>query len=157
MTVVRETKFKKRERVILTNPPLKHFFLEKGNFSTKKIFRKHPILAGFHRGIDGALIGAIFCASLMSALALHSQYLWTRSFARLEMTRDLNQRLEESITNLERYFIASTTLSESMVVTKAQDLLYIESPVKAKAPTNYMSRSLTKMSGILSHPIKQGY
>ena len=67
--------------------------------------RKHPLLAGFHRSIDGALAGVILCAALMSALALHSQYLWTLSFSKLEMTRDLNQRLEESIANLEKHFL----------------------------------------------------
>ncbi len=157
MIVAGETSSDKRERQTVGNRLPRSLPLGKRNFSAKKIFRTHPILAGFHRGIDGALIGAIFCAALMSALALHSQYLWTRSFARLEMTRNLNQRLEESITNLERYLLASTTFSRPMVVTKATDLLYIDSPSKRKASVNFMSNIFRQLNGLSSHPIKQGY
>ena len=68
----------------------------KGPFSPNKISRRYPILAAFHRGIDGGLAGVLLCTALMSALALHSQYLWTTSFSRLENTRELTHKLEES-------------------------------------------------------------
>ena len=131
-------------------------FFKNGGYS-KKIFRKHPFLAGLHRGIDGALLGVIFCAALMSALALHSQYLWSLSFSRLEATRALNQRLEESITNLESYFLASTSIPQSMVPTKSSDLLSIDS-VKAK---NFSSKEIeinfSSLYSLLHSPITHGY
>ncbi len=117
-------------RQLKLKKPIGTFPLFTRSFTVKRIARKHPILAGFHRGIDGGLFGVIFCAALMSALALHSQYLWTRSFSRLETTRDLTHRLEESIANLERYLLLSVTMPKIMVETKSTDLLYIDSPRK---------------------------
>ncbi len=132
------------------------FFIKDG-FSNKRVFRKHPVLAGFHRGIDGALAGVIFCAALMSALALHSQYLWTLSFSRLEATRDLNQKLEESITNLESYFLASTSISKSMVATKAADLLYLDALDIKKHPLKESKINFNFVSNLFQYPITHGY
>ncbi len=127
------------------------------SFKVKRISRKYPILAGLHRGIDGGLIGVIFCAALMSSVALHSQYLWTRSFSRLEITRDLNHRLEESIASLERYLLASVIMPKIMVQTKSTDLIYIDSPAKMshKKLKGSSSNSFPKRYNQL--PISHGY
>ncbi len=157
MTVVRKGWFEKREKTTSPKRVSKIHFIDKRSFSTKKIFRNHPLLAGIHRGIDGALVGVIFCTALMSALALHSQYLWTRSFGRLERTRDLNERIEESITNLERYFLASPAFSEPMVPTKATDLLYLDAPVPEKTSFNFFPKLFEQLGVLTSRPAKQGY
>ena len=128
----------------------------KGSFSANKISRRYPILAGLHRGIDGGLVGVLICTALMSALALHSQYLWTMSFSRLENTRELTHRLEESIANLERYLLNSITLPKIMVKTKSADLIYIDAPRKdSRFNANVInSDSHNRFS---RHPITQGY
>ena len=145
------------ERSKSNNRSLNSEAFKQTGFSTKKIFRKHPFLAGMHRGVDGALIGAIFCAALMSALALHSQYLWSLSFSRLEATRRLNQRLEESITSLEQHFLASTSIPKSMVPTKAADLLYIDSLDRNKLSSNEIGINFSSLYSLFYHPITHGY
>ncbi len=127
------------------------------SFTVKRISRKYPILAGLHRGIDGGLIGVIFCAALMSFVALHSQYLWTRSFSRLEITRDLTHRLEESIAGLERYLLASVMMPKVMVQATSSDLLYIDSPRKMsdkKLNDSFRKRSHKRYN---EFPITRGY
>ncbi|KGG12874.1 hypothetical protein EV05_0546 [Prochlorococcus sp. MIT 0601] len=137
--------------------PLRTLSLMRGSFSARKISRKYPVLAGFHRGIDGGLIGVLFCAALMSAVTLHSQYLWTRSFSKLEITRDLTHRLEESIANLERYLLNSVTLPNTMVETKSSDLLYIPSPPVNRRTLSTSSVAVDYINRLSSSPIIHGY
>ena len=131
--------------------------IDKNSFLIKNTFRKHPILAGFHRSLDGAILGVILCVSLMSALALHSQYLWTLSFSRLEKTRDLNKKLEESITNLELYFLETTNLSKTLVPTKATDLLYLDALKDKKNSSNTLFLMANKFWKLSNYPIRDGY
>ncbi len=130
--------------------------LMRGSFSARKISRKYPVLASLHRSLDGGLIGVLLCASIMSALALHSQYLWTKSFSRLEITRDLTQKLEESIANLERYLLNSVTLPNSMVETKSADLLYIQAPLKPSRVSRNVYGDFD-FHALSRHPISHGY
>ena len=93
----------------------------------------------------------------MSALALHSQYLWTLSYSRLEKTRNLNQKLEESITNLELYILETTTLSKTLVPTKATDLLYIDFIKDKKNSSNALSLFANQFRDLSNYPIRDGY
>ena len=94
----------------------------------------------------------------MSSVALHSQYLWTKSFTKLETTRDLNRRILESTSILESYLLKNKTLSRNLVLTKAQDLIYVDRPKleenKKLFDVTFKSRFLEKIS---SFPIKSGY
>ena len=108
------------------------FFLFKGYFVSRNILRKYPLLGSFHRAMDGALLAVIFCGTLMTGLALHSQHLWTLNFSRLQRTRDLTHRLEESTAILERYFLTSVSSPTLMVATKSSDLIYIDKSRKRK-------------------------
>ena len=159
MIAARQTRFNKHDGEKVITPAPKHLSkrFDKNSFSAKNIFRKHRLLSGFHRSLDGALLGVIVCAALMSALALHSQYLWTLSFSRLEMIRDLNQRLEESSTNLERYFLDNIVLSKHMVQTKATDLLYIDALDNKKNSREYISKLFMGLNRFTSYPIRHGY
>ncbi|ABX08450.1 hypothetical protein [Prochlorococcus marinus] len=128
----------------------------KGPFSPHKISRRYPILAGFHRGIDGGLVGVLLCTALMSALALHSQYLWTISFSRLEHTRELTYKLEESIANLERYLLHSIVLPKIMVKTTSADLIYLDAP-RADSRSNTNISTSDNYYNLSHYPITHGY
>ena len=127
-------------------------------FSSKQVKRKFPIQAAFHVVLDGALIGIIVTVAIMSSVALHSQYLWTKSFTKLETTRDLNRRLLESTSILESYLLKNQKLSRHLVPTKAEDLLYLDRPIQEE--TKKLSRFTFKnrlLKGISSYPMKSGY
>ena len=127
-------------------------------FSSKQVQRKFPIQAALHIVLDGALVGILITVAIMSSVALHSQYLWTKSFTKLETTRDLNRRILESTSILESYLLKNETLSRNLVPTKAQDLIYVDRPkleeTKKLFDVTFKSRFLEKIS---SFPIKSGY
>ena len=127
-------------------------------FSSKQVQRKFPIQAALHIVLDGALVGILITVAIMSSVALHSQYLWTKSFTKLETTRDLNRRILESTSILESYLLKNETLSRNLVPTKAQDLIYVNRPkieeTKKLFDVTFKSRFLEKIS---SFPLKSGY
>ena len=127
-------------------------------FSSKQVQRKFPIQAALHIVLDGALVGILITVAIMSSVALHSQYLWTKSFTKLETTRDLNRRTLESTSILESYLLKNQKLSRNLVPTKAEDLIYGDSPkpeeTKKSFDVTLKSRFLEKIS---SFPVKSGY
>ena len=128
------------------------------SFSSKQVHRKFPIQASLHILVDGALVGVVTIVAIMSSIALHSQYLWTKSFTKLEITRDLNLRLLESTSILESYLLKNEKLSRSLVPTKAEDLIYVEMP---NLENTRSSLNETLIMGLLekiaSSPMKSGY
>ena len=127
-------------------------------FSSKQVQRKFPIQAALHIVLDGALVGLLATVAIMSSIALHSQYLWTKSFTKLETTRDLNRRILESTSILESYLLKNQNLSRYLVPTKADDLIYVERPkpeeTKKLFDMTFKSKLLERIS---SFPIKSGY
>ena len=129
-----------------------------GVFLSKQVQRKFPIQAALHIVLDGALVGILITVAIMSSVALHSQYLWTKSFTKLETTRDLNRRTLESTSILESYLLKNQKLSRNLVPTKAEDLIYVDRPkpeeTKKSFDVTLKSRFLEKIS---SFPVKSGY
>ena len=127
-------------------------------FSSKQVQRKFPIQAVLHIVLDGALVGILTIVAIMSTVALHTQYLWTKSFTKLQTTRDLNRRLLESTSILESYLLKNQKLSSYLVPTKAEDLIYVDRPKPYKTKKlfdeTFKSRLLERIS---SFPIKSGY
>ena len=127
-------------------------------FSSKQVQRKFPIQAALHIVLDGALVGILITVAIMSSVALHSQYLWTKSFTKLETTRDLNRKTLESTSILESYLLKNQKLSRNLVPTKAEDLIYVDRPkpeeTKKSFDVTLKSRFLVKIS---SFPFKSGY
>ena len=127
-------------------------------FSSKQVQRKFPIQAALHIVLDGALLGILITVAIMSSVALHSQYLWTKSFTKLETTRDLNRRTLESTSILESYLLKNQKLSRNLVPTKVEDLIYVDRPkpeeTKKSFDVTLKSRFLEKIS---SFPVKSGY
>ena len=127
-------------------------------FLSKQVQRKFPIQAALHIVLDGALVGILITLAIMSSVALHSQYLWTKSFTKLETTRDLNRRILESTSIIEGYLLKNQKLSRYLVPTKAEDLIYVDRPkpgeTKKSFDMTFKSRLLERIS---SFPIKSGY
>ena len=129
-----------------------------GVFLSKQVQRKFPIQAAFHIALDGALIGILITVAIVSSIALHSQYLWTKSFTKLESTRDLNRRILESTSIIEGYLLKNQNLSRYLVPTKAEDLRYVDRPkpeeTKKLSDQTFKSRLFERIS---SSPVKSGY
>ena len=127
-------------------------------FSSKQVQRKFPIQAAFHIALDGALIGILTTVAIVSSIALHSQYLWTKSFTKLETVRDLNRRILESTSILEGYLFKNQKLARYLIPTKAEDLIYVDRPKleenKKLFDQTVKSRFLERISSL---PIKSGY
>ena len=121
-------------------------------FSSKQVQRKFPIQAALHIVLDGALVGILTMVAIMSSVALHSQYLWTKSFTQLETTRDLNRRILESTSILESYLLKNQKLSRYLVPTKAEDLVYVDRPKKEETEKlfkmTFKNRLIKKISSI---------
>ncbi len=127
-------------------------------FSSKQVQRRFPIQATLHIILDGALLGILTTVAIVSSVALHSQYLWTQSFTRLQTSRDLNRRILESTSILEGYLLKNHKLSRNLVPTKAEDLIYVDRPIPAESQKlfdiTFKSRLLEKISTL---PVKSGY
>ena len=129
--------------------------LIQGSLSSRKVARQSPVLAGLHRAADGALIGVLVAAALMSALTLHWQHRWTIAFNRLETTRSLAHRLTESTAMIERHLLVETRLPQSMVPTKVANLLYLE---RSADPSGVVvSGESQLLSQLMGQPINHGY
>jgi len=127
-------------------------------FSSKQLHRKFPIQAALHILLDGALVGVIIILAIMSSVALHSQYLWIKSFTKLEITRDLNFRLLESTSILESYLLKNQKLSRSLVPTKAKDLVYVDRPTQENTRSLVNATLASRfLERIASFPVKSGY
>ncbi len=127
-------------------------------FSSKTLKRQFPIQNALHIVLDGALVGVLITVAIMSSVALHSQYLWTEAFTKLERTRELSRRMIESTSILESYLLQNQKFAKDLVPTKAENLIYLDRPiaqninssVKEKLTKNFLER----ISGL---PIKSGY
>ncbi len=127
-------------------------------FSSKQVQKKFPIQAALHIFIDGALVGVLSTVAIMSAVALHSQYLWTNSFTKLETTRDLNRRLLESTSILEGYLLKNQKLSKHLLPTKAENLIYVDRPSPQNTrPLVNKTFKTSFFERISSFSIKSGY
>ncbi len=136
----------------------KKYSFFKGYFPNAKTLKRYPLLSTLHRGVDGALLGVIVSGAVMTAFTLHSQHLWTLNFSRLQLTRDLSHRLEESTAILERYFLNSASYPQSMVITKSAHLLYLNKPKdRKKTPIKDLMENLRQNFSSVFHPIANGY
>jgi len=127
-------------------------------FSSKQVQRKFPFQAALHIALDGALIGILTTVAIMSSVALHSQYLWTKSFTKLEKTRDLNRRILESTSIIEGYLLKNQKLSRDLVPTKAENLIYVDRPKTEKTKKSFDKTLKTRLlAKISAFPMKSGY
>ena len=139
------------------NSPKRALLLLKRSFVTPNVLRKYPLLLSLHRGLDGALLGVIISGAIMTGLTLHSQHLWTVNFSHLQLTKDLNHRLQESTAMLERYFLRRASAPTSMVPTKSAHLFYIDRPRDENTFIRDLFEVFNDHMEPLSYPVSNGY
>ena len=133
------------------------FRLIHGSFSSRKVARQYPVLAGLHRATDGALWGVLVAVLIVSALSLHSRHLWIVAYKQLETTRDLTQKLKSSTAMLEQHLLKRASLPLSMVRTNADQLHYLENPETIISPKNINSDESSLWERFGSSPVNFGY
>ncbi|HHG2222987.1 MULTISPECIES: hypothetical protein [unclassified Synechococcus] len=107
--------------------------LIQGSFSARRVVRQSPWLAGLHRASDGLLVALGLSMVGLTALTLHWQGQWTRSFERLESTQVLEHRLQESTAVLEQHHLAMARRPGLLEPTSLQRLIHLPSP-SSKTP-----------------------
>ena len=145
------------ERAVRPATSMQYLQLIQGSFSSRKLSRQFPLVAGLHKAVDGALVGALLVLIFMSAVSFHWQHLWTIAFSRLDTTRDLTHRLIDSTAMLERNLLQNTRLPLSMVRTKAANLLYLQSPYDKSRLTHNTSKKFLSMNRVDYLNVRHGY
>ena len=107
--------------------------LIEGSFSARKVVRQAPWLAGLHRVADGALVGLGVSMLALSALTLHWQNQWGRSYRDLETTQVLEHRLQESSAVLEQHHLGAVRRPGQLVPTSSSQLVHVAPPAVASS------------------------
>ncbi|MEB3333336.1 MAG: hypothetical protein VKI83_12680 [Synechococcaceae cyanobacterium] len=102
--------------------------LLEGSLSAQRIERRSPLLAGLHRLSTGALAGLGLTMLALSGLTLHWQNQWARSYADLEASKVLEQRLQESSALLEQHHLGAVRRPGQLVPTSSEKLIHLSSP-----------------------------
>ena len=105
--------------------------LIQGSLSAGKVVRQAPWLAGLHRLSDGALLGLGVSMLALSALTLHWQNQWGRSYKALEATQVLEHRLQESAALLEQHHLTAARRPGWLVPTSSEQLVHLTPPPAA--------------------------
>ena len=133
------------------------FRLIHGSFSSRRVARQYPVLAGLHRATDGALWGVLVAVFIMSGLSLHSRHLWIVAYKQLEITRDLTQKLKSSTAMLEQHLLKRASQPLSMVRTNSDQLHYLENPGPISSPKNTYLDEGSLWKRFDSYPVNYGY
>ena len=116
-----------------SKPLARPLSLIEGSFSARKVVRQAPWLAGLHRVADGALVGLGVSMLALSALTLHWQNQWGRSYRDLETTQVLEHRLQESSAVLEQHHLGAVRRPGQLVPTSSSQLVHVAPPSAADA------------------------
>ncbi|MFQ6539026.1 hypothetical protein [Aphanothece stagnina] len=112
-------------RGALESKPLQ---LINGSLSARAVERRAPWLAGLHRAADGTLAGLGVCMLALSALTLHWQNHWGRSFHALEASQVLEHRMQESAALLEQHHLQAVRKPGWVVPTSSEKLIHLRAP-----------------------------
>jgi len=115
--------------------PRKSLSLLEGALSARRVERQAPWLAGLHRLSTGALAGLSFSVLSLSALTLHWQNEWARSFTELDAAKTLEHRLQESAALLEQHHLGVVGRPGQLVPTSSENLIHLSEPVPVRVPT----------------------
>jgi hypothetical protein len=99
-----------------------------GSLSGRAVERRAPWIAGLHRAADGTLAGLGICMLALSALTLHWQNQWGRSFHALEASQVLEHRMQESAALLEQHHLQAVRKPGWVVPTSSEKLIHLSAP-----------------------------
>jgi hypothetical protein len=106
----------------------------RGSLSARKVERRAPLLAGLHRVATGALAGLGLTMLGLSALTVHWQSRWARSYAELEASKTLEHRLQESSALLEQHHLGAIRRPGQLVPTSSERLIHLPEPEPSPRP-----------------------
>ena len=98
------------------------------SLSARRIERRSPWLAGFHRISTGALAGLGLATVSLSALTLHWQNEWASSYSQLEASKSLEHRLQESSALLEQHHLSLVRRPGLLEPTSSAKLIHLPEP-----------------------------
>ncbi len=122
------------------------------SLSARRIERQSAWLAGLHRISSGALAGLGFSVLALSALTLHWQNEWARSYSELEASKSLEHRLQESAALLEQHHLGVMHRPAELVPTSSTKLIHLPEPQGLTTHT-----PLPVLDGIQLQQIPAGY
>jgi hypothetical protein len=106
----------------------------RGSLSARKVERRAPLLAGLHRVATGALAGLGLTMLALSALTVHWEGRWARSYAELEASKTLEHRLQESSALLEQHHLGAIRRPGQLVPTSSERLIHLPGPEPSARP-----------------------
>jgi len=106
-----------------------------GSLSARRVERKAPLLASMHRIATGALAGLGISMLGLSALTIHWQNQWSRSYAQLEASKALEHRLQESAALLEHHHLGAVRGPSQLVPTSSEKLIHLPQPQTSPRPS----------------------
>ncbi len=128
-----------------------------GSSLIKRVSRRSPLLVASHRAIDGALLGVSIGAVMVSLFAWHYQNVWVASYAELDFSRELSNKLVESIDHLETYALKKNNLPNGITNTKLDNLLYLEYPSEMPDNDIELASKVSIFNRIFNLPMNYGY
>jgi hypothetical protein len=126
--------------------------LLQGALTARRVERQAPWLAGLHRLSTGALAGLSLSVISLSALTLHWQNEWARSFYELDAAKSLEHRLQESAALLEQHHLGMAGRPGQLVPTSSENLIHLSEPRPVAAPV-----VLPLLTGLQLRQIPAGY
>ena len=126
--------------------------LIQGSLSARRVERTAPWLASLHRIAEGSLLGLGLAVVGLSALTLHWQSQWTRSYQSLEASQLLEQRLQKSTALLEQHHLGVAHNPGQLGPTSSEKLIYVPAP-SAQRPASI----ITLLAGVSPRQILAGY
>ena len=98
------------------------------SLTARQVERQSPLLAGLHRVTSGALLGLGLSTLALGGLTVYWQNQWASSFQRLEASKSLEHRLQQSAAVLEQHHLGVAGRPGLLVPTSSEQLIHLPAP-----------------------------
>ncbi len=98
------------------------------SLTARPVERQSPLLADLHRVTSGALLGLGLSTLALGGLTVYWQNQWASSFQRLEASKSLEHRLQQSAAVLEQHHLAVAGRPGLLVPTRSEQLIHLAAP-----------------------------
>jgi hypothetical protein len=98
------------------------------SLTARPVERQSPLLADLHRVTSGALLGLGLSTLALGGLTVYWQNQWAVSFQRLEASKSLEHRLQQSAAVLEQHHLGVAGRPGLLVPTRSEQLIHLAAP-----------------------------
>jgi len=98
------------------------------SLTARPVQRQSPLLADLHRVTSGALLGLGLSTLALGGLTVYWQNQWATSFQRLEASKSLEHRLQQSAAVLEQHHLGVAGRPGLLVPTSSEKLIHLSAP-----------------------------